>query len=633
MRVPVLFFRVEREDQLAVSQPRIGSELLGYRIEAPIGRGGMGAVYRARHLALDRSVALKLLPADRAEDELFRERFLRESKLAASIEHPNIVPIYDAGEVDGSLYIAMRYVEGTDLKALLRREGAIEPARALALVSQLAEALEAAHERGLVHRDVKPSNALLDAGGRLYLTDFGLTKSVSDRSALTATGQIIGTVDYVAPEQIEGKPVDRRADVYSLGCVLYECLTGEVPFPRDSELSALWAHVQERPPKASERRRDLPKAIDGVIAKAMAKAPTGRFTTCSELVEAARAALPAPEPPERRQPRRRILMGLAALALFAAATALGATLVLGNGDAGSATEPTLAVEVDSVQRIDPRTNRLVATIQPGANPADVAVGEGAVWVVNASDRTVSRIDPETNSVRTAPAGGDPHGVATGEGAVWVFSPRDQALARIDPNTLSTLGTTALISRTGQLAYGGLASWALAVGEGSVWAGGRSVNRVNPNGVVIDTISDPYLAVGIAFGYGSVWIRNANFEPGGGLWRVEPATNRVTAKIPLSFYPFGLAVGEGGVWTADSETDTLVRIDPATNRIAKRVPVGNAPLDVAVGFGSVWVANFADGTVSRVDPTLERVVATIKVGLTPEHLAVGADGVWVIVRSR
>jgi YVTN family beta-propeller protein len=359
----------------------------------------------------------------------------------------------------------------------------------------------------------------------------------------------------------------------------------------------------------------------------MAKAPAGRFGTCGELVEAARVALPPPAPPEPPPSRRKLALALGIGGLLALAAALGAAALLGRGGGASATEPKLAVEVDSVQRIDPETNRLVATIEPGPNPADVAVGEGAVWVVNVSDRTVSRIDPETHSVRTAPAGGDPRAVASGEGAVWVLSPRDQALARIDPNTLSTLGTTALLSRTGQLA-GGLASWALAVGEGSVWAGGRSINRVKPNGVVIDTISDPYLAVGIAFGYGSVWIRNANF----GLWRVDPATNRVVAKVPVSFYTFGLAAGEGGVWTAHSDTDTLVRIDPATNRIAARIPVGNAPLDVAVGFGSVWVANFADGTVSRVDPKLERVVATIKVGLTPEQLAVGEDGVWVIVRS-
>jgi serine/threonine protein kinase len=621
----------EREERLAVSaDPRIGSELLGYRIEAIIGRGGMSAVYRARHLSLDRNVALKILAADLAADERFRERFLRESKLAASIEHPHIVPVYDAGKVDGSLYIAMRYVEGTDLKALLRRSGALEPARALTILAQLAEALKAAHEHGLVHRDVKPSNVLIDAEGSVYLTDFGLTKSVSDRSALTATGQIIGTVDYVAPEQIEGKPVDLRADIYSLGCLLYESLTGEVPFPRDSELAALWAHVQERPPKASARRPALPKEIDGVIAKAMAKAPSGRFASCGQLVEAARAALPPPEPPVAPS-RRRLVLGIAAV--LASAAALGAALWLGRGTDESANEPTLAPEVDSIQRIDPETNELVATIEPGSNPSDLAVGQGAVWVVNVSDRTVSRIDPDSKSVRTAPAGGDPRSVAAGEGAVWVLSPRDAALARIDPNTLSTLGTTAVVQRTGQLAYGGFGAWALAVGEGSVWVGGTTINRINPKGVVLEAIPDSYLAISIAFGHGSVWIRNGAFEPGGGIWRVDPATNRVTAKVPLSFYPFGLAVGEGGAWTAHSETDRLVRIDPATNRIDARIPVGDAPLDVAVGFGSVWVANFADGTVSRVDPERGKVVATIKVGLTPEHLAVGEGGVWVIVRSR
>jgi YVTN family beta-propeller protein len=616
---------------LVVSHPRIGTEFLGYQIEALIGRGGMSAVYRARHLALDRSVALKLLAAALADDERFRERFLRESKLAASIEHPNIVPIYDAGEVDGSLYIAMRYVEGTDLKTLLRREGALEPARAFALASQLADALEAAHEHGLVHRDVKPSNALLDSHDRVYLTDFGLTKSVSDRSALTTTGQIIGTVDYVAPEQIEGKPVDRRADVYSLGCLLYECVTGEVPFPRDSELAALWAHVQERPPKASERRPELPKAIDPVIAKAMAKAPARRFAGCPDLVEAARAAVPPTEPREAPLRPRRHVVGIGAV--LAVAAALGAAFLLARDDGDDATAPTLAPEVDSVQRIDPETNELVATIEPGSNPSDVAVGEGAVWVVNVSDRTVSRIDPDSKSVRTTPAGGDPRSVAAREGAVWVLSPRDAALARIDPNSLSTLGTTAVVQPTGQLAYGGPLAWALAVGEGSVWVGGNPINRMNPNGVVLEAIPDPYFAISIAFGHGSVWIRNAAFEPGGGIWRVDPATNRVTAKVPLSFYPFGLAVGEGAVWTAHSETDRLVRIDPATNRIEARIPVGDAPLDVAVGFGSVWVANFGDGTVSRVDPERRKVVATIKVGPTPEHLAVGEGGVWVIVRSR
>src|SRR5262245_44818203 len=224
-----------REEHMSVSaDPRIGSDFLGYRIEALLGRGGMSVVYRARHTALDRNVALKLLAPELAEDARFRERFLRESKLAASLDHPSIVPVYDAGEVEGQLYIAMRYVEGSDLGQLLREEGALEPRRALLLVGQLADALDFAHGRGLVHRDVKPSNALLDLREHAYLADFGLTKTASDRSAAAVTGRIVGTVDYAAPEQIEGRPVDGRADVYSIGCLLYECLVGVVPFPRES---------------------------------------------------------------------------------------------------------------------------------------------------------------------------------------------------------------------------------------------------------------------------------------------------------------------------------------------------------------------------------------------------------------
>ena len=181
------------------ADPRIGTELLGYRIEALVGRGGMSVVYRAEDLRLRRRVALKLLAPELAQDERFRERFLRESELAASLEHPHIVPIHDAGEVEGQLYIAMRYVEGSDLKILLQEEGALEPKRALDLLSQLADALDTAHERGLVHRDVKPSNALLDSAENLYLADFGLTKQTSSESGLTETGQFLGTADYVAP--------------------------------------------------------------------------------------------------------------------------------------------------------------------------------------------------------------------------------------------------------------------------------------------------------------------------------------------------------------------------------------------------------------------------------------------------
>ena len=276
---------------------RIGSEFVGYRIDELIGRGGMGVVYRAYDLRLKRTVALKLMAPELALDQRFRERFSREAELAMSLEHPNVVPIHDAGDIDGRLYLAMRYVEGTDLRALLQAEGALDPARALAICGQVANALDAAHAKGLVHRDVKPSNVLLDASEHVYLADFGLTRRLDEQGGPAGEGRSVGTPAYLAPEQIEGGPVDGRADVYSLGCLLYECLTGETPFARGSRLAVAWAHLEEEPPSASERRPELPEAIDAVIRKAMAKEPDDRYTTCAALITAAEEALGLRRPP------------------------------------------------------------------------------------------------------------------------------------------------------------------------------------------------------------------------------------------------------------------------------------------------------------------------------------------------
>ena len=280
-----------------MATPQIGDEFAGYRIEALLGRGGMGVVYRAEQERPHRRVALKLLAPELSGDANFRERFIRESDLAAAIEHPNIIPIYNAGEVDGQLYISMRYVEGLDLKQLIQREGRIDPARSLSFAGQLGSALDTAHARGLVHRDVKPQNVLISSGAgpestdHVYLTDFGLTKHTSSRSGLTAAGHFVGTVDYVAPEQIEGKTIDPRTDVYSLGCVLFECLTGRLPFERDTEISIMYAHISDKPPSVLDFRPDLSKGLDAIMARALAKAPQDRFDTCRELVAAAREEL------------------------------------------------------------------------------------------------------------------------------------------------------------------------------------------------------------------------------------------------------------------------------------------------------------------------------------------------------
>ena len=267
-----------------------GSVLADFEITDVIGRGGMGVVYRAVELSLGRPVALKLIAPHLADEEGFRERFVRESRLSASIDHPHIVPVYGAGEADGVPYIAMRFVEGVNMRVAIAPVGRLEPRRAARLIQQVASALDAAHERGLVHRDVKPANVLLSRHAGVehaYLTDFGITKRRNATDGATATGQFVGSVDYVAPEQLKGETLDGRADIYSLGCVLYECLTGEVPFPREDDAARLFAHVSDPVPELSERAPDVPPGLSAVVRRAMAKAPDERFQTAGELGRAA----------------------------------------------------------------------------------------------------------------------------------------------------------------------------------------------------------------------------------------------------------------------------------------------------------------------------------------------------------
>jgi serine/threonine-protein kinase len=267
-----------------------GTRFAGYRISDVIGRGGMSIVYAAEHVQLGRRIALKLMAPQLASDDSFRERFIRESQIAASLEHPNVVPIYDAGEADGFLYIAMRYVEGIDLRTLLKRNAPLGLGQTLFLLEQVAGALDAAHERGLVHRDVKPANILVSQpSDRVYLTDFGVAKAMSS-PGLTKTGFFVGTFEYAAPEQLEGKPIDGRTDLYALGCVLYECLSGEAPFKAATEASIIHAHLVEPPPKLSTSRADLPVALNSVIARAMAKVKEERYDSCTDLTNAVRRA-------------------------------------------------------------------------------------------------------------------------------------------------------------------------------------------------------------------------------------------------------------------------------------------------------------------------------------------------------
>ena len=282
-----------------MSSTRIGTTVGGYPPEQLLGRGGMSVVYLAEHIRLGRKVALKVLTSALSADEAFRERFESESPRAAEVDHPNVIPIYDAGDADGELYIAMRYVQGADLKTLIARDGPLNVGRALFILEQAAAALDAAHELELVHRDIKPANILIEEpSDRVFVSDFGVVKHTAS-PGVTKTGFFVGTADYAAPEQLEGLAVDRRTDVYALGCVLYETLTGRPPFDREAEVAVMHAHLTEPPPAVTAMRTDLPAGIDTVIARAMAKAREERYESCSELIGAARSAIlqqPAVEP-------------------------------------------------------------------------------------------------------------------------------------------------------------------------------------------------------------------------------------------------------------------------------------------------------------------------------------------------
>ena len=272
-----------------------GSRVAGYLLESQIGAGGMAVVFRARDERLSRMVALKILAPGLAADDAFRQRFIRESRAAAAVDDPHIIPVYEAGESGGVLFIAMRLVVGGDLRSVMLREGPLPADRAAALLSPVASALDAAHSAGLVHRDVKPANVLVDARpGRpehVYLSDFGLSKRAAAAAGLTGSGQFMGTAEYAAPEQINGRPVNGKADQYALACVAFEALTGAAPYARPEPMAVLWAHLSEPAPSLAMRRPDLPGGVDRIMARALAKEPHHRYESCLEFIDELRAAL------------------------------------------------------------------------------------------------------------------------------------------------------------------------------------------------------------------------------------------------------------------------------------------------------------------------------------------------------
>jgi DNA-binding beta-propeller fold protein YncE len=604
----------------------LGSTFAGYRIEDEIGRGGMGIVYRATDLRLERPVALKLIAPELASDEEFRKRFLRESKVAASLGHPHVLPVHAAGEEGGQLYLAMRYVEGEDLKTLLAREGKLDPERAFRICRQIAEALDAAHRRGLVHRDVKPANVLLDEEGEAYLADFGLTKQTGGAS--TKTGELAGTLDYLAPEQIRGEQVNGRTDEYALACLMYECLTGKPPFRRQTEAETLWAHMQEPPPPLGDH-----PALDPVFVRALAKDGGERFPSCVELVDSAREALGLETPRSRRRRRlirrSRVLIAAGALMLAGAMAALVVELTAGGG--GGVRE----VTPNSVVAIDSQTGRVNAVVHTGRTPGAVSVGEGAVWVLNADDKTVSKINPREKTVeRTFGVGGTPTDLAVGAGGVWVVSNGSErggplTLTRIDPGTGAPVASLQPSPPSCRKTVAPGAQRQIAVGNGSVWltepiCGGlwRIDPRTNKARWRLTGLS-PRSLVSAAKG---AWLANADSTV-----QAVTADGRRGQRISVTATTLDdVAYGQGALWALDRPDGTLWRIDPGPRPVSRTIPVGIGASSVAYGEGSVWVANGLEGTVLRIDPAANRIVQTIGVGDVPRAIALGDGVAWVTV---
>jgi YVTN family beta-propeller protein len=659
-------------DASGVGALETGTTVAGYRIEAVLGHGSMGTVYSAADVALERRVALKVLTPELARDVRFRDRFLRESKLAASLEHPHIVPIHSAGEDNGVLYLAMRYVDGRDLGALLESLGRLDAERTLAILEQVGDALDAAHARELVHRDVKPANILLAKGDYAYLCDFGLAKHASTVSSLTGSRAILGTVDYLAPEQIEARPVDGRVDVYALGCVLYECLTGEPPHRRDNELAALLAHVNDPAPKPSERRSELPVALDDVIATSLAKDREARFATCSELVEAARVALhgDVPELPAAPQPVAPAVRTF----LFADVRGYTAYTREHGDEAGAALAKQFAGIVEELAPAHHGTMQelrgdealvvfdsaraalrfgveLQAKVVEDALPRPVGVGLDTGEAVPVEDGfrggalnraarlcALARPAEVLASDAVRELAGATEGVAFGyrrferlkgfEKPVGVIeihpterAPRRQLGRRTKRALLGTRPRLRLAIAAVVVAAGAAAGALLVTtgGAGKPVAGTFKADTVGlldaktlkPAGS-LDQLGSPL----------AMWR-----DPAGEIWaldhfassliRIDPRTRQTTANVRLGLDPGGVAFGTGSVWVGDYDSPAVDRYDSEYGTLTKRIPLPSKDLPfaglttgVAFGGGSLWVGyGKYPFRVARIDPRTNRVIKT------------------------
>jgi Protein kinase domain len=633
----------------------------------------MGVVFRATQLALQRPVALKAIAPELAADEDYRERFQRESHLAASIEHPNVIPVYEAGELDGTLYLIMRWVEGTDLKTLLTDSGPVPPARAITLLRPVASALAAAHRRGLVHRDIKPANVMIARGDEenedhIYLTDFGIARR-TDGESLTRTGVFVGTIDYSAPERIEGRRGEAPSDIYSLGCMLFETLTGHVPFDRPTNISKIFAHIHDPIPSARDEVDAVPARLDAIIAEAMAKRPEDRFRSAGELTVALGKALqeletaeppaaataltpsatnpataatepaaaatqltpPVTEPTAPSRPRttrvddaphaaprrrRSPILWLAPIAVLAAAGALIAALS-GTGGHSGTTGAAAPIKIQGSGLVQGRTVGL------GSRPGSISIGPHNVWISLPELGEIVRLNPITGLRRSIAAAGGPSAIAVGFRAVWVAEPASLSLAQFNGDS----GAQVAVARL----PGSPTAIALDQNDSSAWVADLSgaISHVGLGGAVIGKPAhiDP-AAMSIGWGEGWLWAVNGADN---GLVRVSLGTDGLSTAYPAGPRPVAVAFDQG-VWTAHASGD-VTRFDPRPGHLKVNASVTIAPeLDAIAATDPspfVWAISKSAMTLYRVTNTsTPAVTGSVTFGSPPVALAVDAHSAWV-----
>jgi Protein kinase domain len=639
----------------------------------------MGVVFRATQLALQRPVALKAIAPELAADEDYRERFKRESHLAASIEHPNVIPVYEAGELDGTLYLIMRWVEGTDLKTLLTDCGPVSPARAITLLRPVASALTAAHRRGLVHRDIKPANVMIARGDEenedhIYLTDFGIARR-TDGESLTRTGVFVGTIDYSAPERIEGRRGEAPSDIYSLGCMLFETLTGHVPFDRPTNISKIFAHIHDSIPSARDEVDAVPARLDAIIAEAMAKRPEDRFGSAGELTvvlsqalqeletaeppaaaialtpsatkrataatEPAAAATqltpPVTEPTAPSQPqttrladgpraaprRRRFpILWVASIASLAAVGVLVAALSGTGGHSGTtgATSTPSAAAVTKIQGSGLTEGR---TVRLASRPGSISIGPHNVWISLPELGEIVRFNPITGLRRSIAAAGGPTAIAVGFRAVWVAEPASLSLAQFNGDS----GAQVAVARLA----GSPTAVALDQNDSSAWVADLSgaIRHVALGGAVIGTPAhiDP-AATSIDLGEGWLWAVNGADN---GLVRVSLGTDGSSTAFAAGPHPVAVAFDQG-VWTGHANGD-VTRFDPRPGHLRVNARVTIAPeLDAIAATDPgpfVWAISKSAMTLYRVTNTsAPAVTGSVTFGSPPVALAVDAHSAWV-----